>query len=126
MTAARERASRRAGALVVVALVACGGGTSGAPAPAAGTGAPVAPATQPSDAQPAPSTPEECAALADHLVELTLTERRASGADFTEEDAEAAKLELRSGIAEGCATLPRATVQCGLTATSTAAVAACP
>jgi hypothetical protein len=114
-------------------LVALAGGCGGASTPAreppqrADAAAPE-PAIAEGDAPAGDRAPseQECARLADHFIELTRQARIATGGEpYTDEDADAARAELRGAIAKQCAALPRAVLQCALAATSVDAVAKC-
>ena len=95
-----------------------------------------APGTAAEELPGAPLDEAECNALADHLVDVSLTERRAGtsgtsgtsgkpGEAFTAEDAEAAKRELRQAMKPACPQLPRRHFSCAMAARTTAALGAC-
>ncbi len=120
-----------------LALAACGGASPARPPPAPAPGAApssdgsAAPATGGDDAPGAPLSDAECDQLADHLVELGLADRRAKqGAtaakdQYTAEDAEAAKRELRQSLRPACPAVPRRDFSCAMTAATSAELAAC-
>jgi hypothetical protein len=127
---------RRAGGLLLVALIGCGGSATPppqAPANQPGQGAPrdgEDAITGDAEAPGAPLDENECAQLADHLVDLSLAVKRgkpagAGNEPYTDEDAEAAKRELRQSLRPACATLPRRDFRCAMTARTSAELGAC-
>jgi hypothetical protein len=121
----------------MIALAGCGGGATPpaqpSPAPSAGrdvaAGDPQAPAqgAAPGQAPGAPLDEAECLRLADHLVDVGYTERRAAkpGDAYTAEDAETAKRELRQAMKAACPQLPRRDFTCAMAARTSAELGAC-
>lgn len=119
----------------ILAFGGCGGSSQPAPRPpasapgeaAAGEGD----ATEGSapEAAGAPLDENECTQLADHLVDLSLAAKRkpagANAEPYTDEDAEAAKRELRQSLKPACATLPRRDFSCAMAARTSAELGAC-
>lgn len=121
--------------LGIASLSSCGGSSQPAPQ---------TPASAPDDDPPrvgdpaggdapeaagAPLDEDECTQLADHLVDLSLAAKRkpagASVETYTDEDAEAAKRELRQSLKPACATLPRRDFSCAMAARTSAELGAC-
>lgn len=128
---------RAAGLALALSLasLACGGGAAKRPpqtpagdATRAGD-ARDAPPPAAAEAAAAPLTDDECDQLADHLVDVSLGERRAkpgaSAEPYTAEDAEAAKRELRQSLRPACPTVPRRDFTCAMAARSSAELGAC-
>lgn len=113
--------------LLVCGLAACGSG-SARPEPMRPPIAPPPPTAEPSPSpSAAPLSEPECERLADHLVELSLTEPAAErGEPYTAEDVAAAKRELRASMKPACAQLSRRAFECALAARSKTELAACP
>lgn len=127
---ARWRAHLLALALggLALATAACGGGGTAAqhPAPAPAPAAPAAAQPAPPPAGEAPLTDAECDQLADHLVELSLADPRTPrAAEYTAQDADNAKRELRGSMRPACAQLGRAALRCALAAKTAETLAAC-
>jgi hypothetical protein len=71
-------------------------------------------------------TDAECGQLADHLVDVSVADRRSAPAEpYTNTDAEAAKRELRQSLRPACASLTRREFTCALAARSGADVRLC-
>jgi hypothetical protein len=71
-------------------------------------------------------TDAECGQLADHLVDVSVADRRSTPTEpYTNTDAEAAKRELRQSLRPACATLTRRELTCALAARSGADVRLC-
>jgi hypothetical protein len=127
--------------LLLLALLGGGCGGSSKPAPQALTDQPGEGATEqgedstgaPPDAAGNPGAPldeNECTQLADHLVDLSLAARRGKPAGapnevYTDEDAEAAKRELRQALKPACPTVPRRDFRCAMAAHTSAELGAC-
>ncbi len=113
--------------LLVCGLAACGS-SSAQPEPVRPAVEPAPPTAVPGPSpSAAPLSEPECDRLADHLVELSLTEPAAErGEPYTAEDVAAAKRELRASMKPACAQLARPAFECALAARNKTELAACP
>lgn len=136
------------GALACGALVGLAGGPAGCggssppqvtdPADPQGSGAGSAAAEDkhrpdgPPGPPGAPLDDAECTQLADHIVDISMAGRRPppvvggdASAEYSAEDAESTKRELRQSLRSVCAQIPRRDFRCAMAARTTAELGAC-
>lgn len=118
-------------AIAMLFALGCGGSAKRAGDDTAGNGAgrQAGHGASDSSGEPAaPVSPEECRRFTAHVVELFLVEMRRSQPPETiptDEQVAEVRAKLDAELTERCVQFPRAVLECGLAATSVAAVAEC-